>query len=86
MEQIPYIAHESMMSRMERTIKRLWIMAIILIVLLVGTNLAWLYYEMQFEDVVTTETFTQEAITDDGGYAIINGEGEVTINGEGKSD
>lgn len=37
--QIDYIVHESQMARMERIIKRLWILAIILIVLLFGTSM-----------------------------------------------
>ena len=45
---VPYIAHEGMMARMERTIKRLWILALVLTVLLVGTNVAWLWYESSF--------------------------------------
>lgn len=58
----------------ERTIKRLWIAVILLIVLLVGSNIAWLIYEAQFTDEVT-ETYTSE--TSDGGTAIINRSGEV---------
>ena len=54
---IPYIAHESMLSRQERTIRRLWILCLLLTVLLVATNGAWIWYESQFEDVVTTETY-----------------------------
>ena len=60
-EKIPYIAHESMMARLERTIKRLWILAIILTVALIATNAAWIYYESQWE-VVTT--YTQEVTQD----------------------
>ena len=55
---IPYVAFESSMARLERTIKRLWILAIILIALLFGTNAAWIYYESHFE-VVEAE-ITQE--------------------------
>lgn len=51
---ISYAAHEGMMARMERTIRRLWILCIILILLLAGTNAAWIYYENSFEDVVIT--------------------------------
>lgn len=51
---VPYIVHESDMARLERTIKRLWIMCMTLIVLLVGSNCAWLWHESQFEDAVTT--------------------------------
>lgn len=79
---IPYIVHESAMARMERQLKRLWITILVLIVLLVGTNAAWLYFESQFEDVVTTTT-TIEADANDGGSAIANGDGSVVVNGEG---
>lgn len=78
---VPYIAHEGMMARMERTIKRLWILALVLTVLLVGTNVAWLYYESQFETVTSTEEYDYDAFSDSG-HAIINGNGEVNINGE----
>jgi hypothetical protein len=58
---IPYIAHEADMARQERTIKRLWIVVLLLIVMLVGTNCAWLYYESQFSDEVTTIEAEQES-------------------------
>lgn len=82
-ENVPYIVHESAMARAERTAKRLWITILILIFLLVGTNMAWVYYENQFEDVVTT---TYEADAMDGGNAVINGEGSVNINGESEGN
>lgn len=78
---IPYIVHESTMARMERQLKRLWITILVLIVLLVGTNGIWIWYESQFEDVVTTTT-TIEADATDGGSAIANGDGSVVVNGE----
>ena len=64
MNEVPYIVHEADMARQERTIKRLWILCILLIALLVVTNAGWIWYESQFEDVVTTETYqdvTQDA-------------------------
>lgn len=67
-------------STMERTVKRLWIVIILLIVLLVGTNAMWVYYESQFADEVV-ETYTAE--TDSGGTAIVNRDGEVNY---GESD
>lgn len=45
----------------ERTIKRLWIIVLVLIIALIGTNGAWLYYESQFEDVVWTQEVVQDA-------------------------
>ena len=52
---VPYIVHESNMARMERIIKRLWILMILLVLMLVGTNAAWIYYENSFEDIVVTQ-------------------------------
>lgn len=57
---VPYIVLESVICRFDRVIKRLWIVILILVFLLLGTNLAWLYYESQFEEVTTTTTTTQE--------------------------
>ena len=77
---IPYIAHESEVARLERVIKRLWILCIIIFLSLIATNAGWIYYENQFADEVTTETYTAE--NDGNGNAIANGEGSVVINGE----
>lgn len=52
---IPYYAHEGVVARMERANRRLWILCILLIVLLVGTNIAWIVYENSFEDIVVTQ-------------------------------
>lgn len=74
---IPYFCHEGDMARAERTIKRLWILCILLIVLLVGTNIAWIHYESQFTDEITT---TQEVTQDseEGGNNFIGGDGVIT--------
>lgn len=52
---IPYIAFESVTSRQERTIKRLWILCLVLIIALLGTNAGWIYYESTFEEVSVTQ-------------------------------
>lgn len=80
-QNIPYFAHEGIMARMERTIKRLWVLCIILIILLAGSNAAWLWYESQFEDEQTTVT---QELKSDGGDAIIND--GVRINGTSETD
>lgn len=69
-ESVPYIVHEGSMVRMERTNRRLWILCIILVLLLVISNASWIWYESQFEDVVTTEEITQDVTQDsgEGGY------------------
>lgn len=48
---VPYIAHESAVARLERVIKRLWVLALVLIVLLAASNAAWIWWESQFEEV-----------------------------------
>ena len=54
-ETVPYIVHEGMIARAERTAKRLWITILLLIVLLVGTNGAWIWYQSQFEDIAISQ-------------------------------
>lgn len=72
-------------AALERTIRRFWILCIILTILLVGSNAIWIYYESQFEDVVTTESI--ETNSEDGGDAtgIIGNNNEVN-NGKSESD
>lgn len=78
---VPYIVYEDTATRLERTIERLWILAIILVALLIGTNGAWLYYEHQFEDITTTIQQDVETVS---GNAIIND--GVHYNGESETD
>ena len=84
MKDVPYIVFESEMARMERVIKRLFVLMIVSVALLVGTNIFWIYYESQFEEVVTTQEVTQDVDSGDGGDAIIND--GVRINGESETD
>lgn len=58
---VPYVVHESSMARAERQAKRLIAIIILLIVLLVGSNIGWLVYESQFEDVITSEEIIVDA-------------------------
>lgn len=77
-EAVPYIVHESAMARTERSAKRLWAVIILLIVFLVGSNGAWLWYESQFEVVETT---TIEAEQDGSGVNVVGG-GNVEYGAE----
>lgn len=81
-EAVPYIVHESAMARAERSAKRLWVVIILLIVMLVATNGAWIWYESQFETVVTNEEYQVEQNTEDGGNnsSIIENGGVVDGN------
>ena len=58
----------------DQTIKRLWIAVIILIALLFVTNLSWIVYESQFEDVTTTEIEAEQETTDGGNNYIVGGD------------
>ena len=72
-ESVPYIVHESDMSRLERQLKRLWVVILVLIFLLVGSNCAWMIYESQFETVEETyQEVIQEA--DNGENHFIGGD------------
>lgn len=74
---------ESITTKLERTIERQWITILVLIVLLVGTNLAWTYYENQFED---TEVTTVEQQVDTGeGDANVTGIGDIN-NGTSETE
>lgn len=74
---VPYIVHEGVTARMERTTRRLWIMCLVLILLLVGSNVMWIWYESQFIDYV--ETVEQDVESFDGENLIMNGTGEVSV-------
>ena len=41
----------SAVARLERVIKRLWVLVLVLIVLLAASNAAWIWWESQFEEV-----------------------------------
>lgn len=80
MKDVPYIVFESEMARLERIIKKQFILIIVSLCFLVGTNACWAWYESQFETVETTEV-TQDVDSGDGGDAIINGEGDTDSQG-----
>ena len=61
-EQIPYIVHEGAMSRMERVNKRLIAIIVLLIVLLVSSNIAWMVYESKFEMCNVEQDVDQETV------------------------
>lgn len=73
--------HEGTVAMMERTIRRLWITTILLIVLLVASNGAWLWYESSFEYFETSI----EAEQDGDGINIVGG-GDVNYGTENNSN
>ena len=74
-EPVPFIVHEGTMARAERTAKRLWITILLLIVLLVGTNAGWIWYQSQFEDIAISQE------NEDGYNNFIGNDGDI-FNGE----
>lgn len=72
--------HEAALDRLERVNKRLFIAWILTFVMLVSAIVFFVWYESQFEDVVTE--ITQE--TEDGGYNnYIGNDGDIY---NGKTD
>ena len=80
MPPVPFAAHESALARSERHNKRLWIVILVLIVALIGTNLAWIVYENSFEDIVSTEEIIVDA--EENGIANYIGQDGNIYNGE----
>lgn len=78
-ENVAYLEFESSQARMERTNFRLWVLCLVLIISLLGTNTAWIVYENQFED---TEV-SQEIDTGEGDATVI---GVGDYYGEGETD
>ena len=69
---IPFVAHEAEMDRLERINKRFFILLLIVFLAFIGTNLGWILYESQYEDVVVT----QDVDTGDG-TAVVSGTGDA---------
>lgn len=76
---IPYIVWESEKAREERRHKRSFIIILVLIIALLGSNAAWLYYESQWE------TVSVEQENDGGNNNYIGNDGDI-YNGKAESD
>ena len=73
---VPYIVHEGAVARLERVIKRLWVLVLALMILLCASNAAWIWWESQYETIETT--ITQENA--DGYNNYIGNDGDI-VNG-----
>lgn len=69
---VPFIVYEAEAVRHERDKVRWFIIVLVLILLLFGSNAAWIAYESQFEKETVTQTVTQEA--DSGGNRFVGGD------------
>lgn len=78
---IPYFAHEGEMNRAERANKRLWVIIIILIVALVGTNAGWLIYENSLETY-----YVEQDVKTDSGNSVVSGTGDAIYGNTYPSD
>ena len=79
-EMITVAQHEKEMTRMETANKRWFISFLVVLVMLFASNLAWIIYESQFQDV----SITRDADTSDGDN-YLNATGEF-INGTRETD
>ena len=53
---VPYIVHEGAVARLERVIKRMWVLVLSWIILRVGSNGAWILWESQYQTIETNIT------------------------------
>ena len=73
---VPYNAYEVALARLDRVIKRMWVLVLSLIILLVASNGAWIWWESQYQTIETT--ITQENA--DGYNNYIGNDGDI-VNG-----
>lgn len=74
--------HDAYISMAERTIKRQWITIILLILLLFGSWIGFIYYESQFTE---EETTTIEATQDGDGLNMVSG-GDLSYEPDSKDN
>lgn len=68
---MPIAQHEKDQNRLNGIIKWLIAVIVLLVVLLVGSNVAWIAYENSFDDM--TETYTVEQDGSETNNSVING-------------
>lgn len=78
---VTYFEHENILVRMERANRRLWILCLLLILALVGTNAGWVYYNSQYD----YNTTTIQAEQDGSGPNYISG-GDLSFGTESKDN
>ena len=76
---VPYIVYESEAARHERTVKRLITALLIAILLIVGSNLAWLYVFSQYD--ISSEEYVVESGTEGNSNMLQAGMNGVINNG-----
>jgi hypothetical protein len=77
--------HDAYMSMAERTIRRLWILIILLVLILTLSNVGWVIYESQYQVVDCSDVDAMQNIkTDENGNVTIN-DGVTVENGNNSS-
>lgn len=71
-DKLNYLMYEDIVVRLERIIKRLWILIIIIFTAFVLSNSLWIYYESQWQVVEEKQEISQEGSADGGGNVILN--------------
>lgn len=81
MQNVTYLAFESSQARLERINTKLWVVIIILVVALIGSNAGWIYWESQWQYV---QTETNIDATQDGDNNYLSG-GDMYYGAESES-
>ena len=77
---VPYIVYESEAARHERTVKRLLVALLVTILLMVGTNMAWLWVFNQYN--FTSESYVMDSGNNGNTNYLESGADGVINNGE----
>lgn len=76
-EKTPQYYADIVAALTERTIKRLWVLIVLLTILLAASNIAWVWYLNQYD----FETYSVDISTKDGGNANYIGQDGNIYNG-----
>lgn len=82
---VPYIVYESESARHERTVKRLLAALLITILLMVGTNMAWLWVFNQYDIVSEDVTIENSGDAETSNLLGVGANASGVINNESKS-
>ncbi|MBO6268466.1 MAG: hypothetical protein J6N19_04915 [Clostridium sp.] len=79
MVMIPFYVHEGEVTRLNKIIKKLWVLVLVVFVALILTNAGWIVYESQF----ATESYSYSVSQDSGdGGSVTYADNVVKIGGE----
>lgn len=74
-DSVPYTVYEASQARADRRFRLMWILVLVIFIAFVASNIGWMMYESQYEEVITVaqenESGYNNYIGNDG--SIING-------------